>query len=264
MSGEALTALVMMAVFISIPAITIRMSRKRVLSSTYSSQHKSFLLSMSRRCPICNSIIAWRSPNVLRQDGTIISNAPRDLLYAEPGAEVQCPRCLKKWPMYDELEVKTSKEFRLLDIIETERIEEQLGTERRLVDNSSSKVEVERSFTVAKEWTKSSSIEYEKIRTSSNSSAVSIEVGVSIALKNTSEMSLKKKYGVLETETRRYDEHISVKIPPATKLQILLNWKRIWQCGIVKLLDDQDNTYSIPFKVAIGVTFDQSQTDEPV
>ncbi len=146
-------------------------------------------------------------------------------------------------------------------IIETQRIEEHLGEETREIDNSRSSVSIVRKITVSREWMQSCVLEREgtaKVGGELNLAKASWIVGV----KATAEGAVRKRYELTTEDRKSYSEELTIEVAAKTKVQIVLKWKQLWQCGVVLVRSGQDGAeVQVPFKVCIGPTFDQCQID---
>jgi len=68
--------------------------------------------------------------------------------------------------------------------------------------------------------------------------------------------TLKKPHQEIK-ETHRSEEEIG-----AEKREIDNSKKRIWQHGIITLHDERGGVSEWPFKLVVGITFDQTQVDQ--
>jgi hypothetical protein len=134
-----------------------------------------------------------------------------------------------------------------------------LGDEVRLIDNSKSSVEVSRRLTVTQEWLQSYVVEYERSGTTHGELAIGPSA---VGARLSAESKLRDHYSISGQIRKTHTEEVSVAVPAHVKLRIQLHWKQICQTGLVRLRDDQDRETSLPFSVAVGVTFDQTQIDE--
>jgi len=239
------------------------------------------------RCPICMQYPIV--PKYLRVDETPISpKTPYPEM--DRSAIAECPKCEHRWTVFSEsqpgmvrqktkiMTVQSNRLEKLTDknqsaasgiinftILETERVEEFLGSEQRLIDNSNSSTNLTRKFTISKEWSQSYTIEYENTTTRSREGGVDLQL-FSFKLGNlklTTQSNLKEKYSISESSKQTYGEEIVIQIPPYTKLRVFFQWKRLWQHGLIKFKDSSSETeFEVPFRVVIGVTFDQMQVDE--
>ncbi|NWF58397.1 MAG: hypothetical protein HXY43_03555 [Fischerella sp.] len=238
------------------------------------------------RCPLCKQYPIV--PKYFKIDETPI---PPKTPYPEMerSAIAECPKCKQRWAVFSEsqpgmvrqktkiMTVQSNKPGKVtekkqptvsgissLTILETERVEEFLGSEQRLVDNSNSATKLTRKFTISKEWSQSYMIEYEKTTTRGGESGLGLQLfNLNLGnLKLTAQNNLKEKYSISESSKQTYGEEIVIEIPPYTKLRIFFQWKRLWQHGLIKFKDRSGTEFEVPFRVVIGVTFDQMQVDE--
>jgi hypothetical protein len=231
-------------------------------------------------CPFCGQ--APIMPNFFDQNDQKI---PFRTTYSEMDAlaVAECPRCHQKWSVFSgtkagivrqhmsEITVKgdQSKISKIdienldignLDVEEAERIEEYLGSEQRLIDNSKSGIIVTREFTISKEWSQSYVIDYEK--TTSLGGGVGGGLLNLAIFKSTFQRTVKDHYSISEETKLTYSEKITLQVKENTKLRVIFQWKRLWQHGVLKVSTKKGEAFRIPFRVAIGVTFDQVQIDE--
>jgi hypothetical protein len=176
-----------------------------------------------------------------------------------------CPKCKEQWPVFSGGKVPDTSEQQVplvtnIEIKETHRSEEEIGSEQRIIDNSQSGIELERRFTVSKDWAQTISLEEETGKTS----GAEISVGISEVadIKASAEQKLKNRYTQTEQTRQTYAEEIILKVPGNTKLMVEFNWKRIWQHGDIIMNNDAGETLNFPFKVIVGITFDQTQIDQ--
>jgi hypothetical protein len=238
------------------------------------------------RCPLCRQYPIV--PKYFKIDETPISSkTPYPEM--ERSAIAECPKCEQRWAIFSEsqpgmvrqktkiMTVKSNKPDKSmgrnqstvsgivgLTISETERVEEFLGSEERLVDNSKSSTNLTRKFTISKEWSQSYTIEYENTVTRGGEGGFGLQFfNLNLGnIKLTAQTNLKEKYSVSDTSKQTYGEEIVIQIPPHTKLRVFFQWKRLWQHGLIKFQDSNSIAYELPFRVVIGVTFDQMQVDE--
>ena len=72
---------------------------------------------------------------------------------------------------------------------------------------------------------------------------------------------MRRTYSVSEDTKETCREEVSCQVPAHTKLTVVVRWKRIWQHGLVQTAQGAVSL-DIPFRVAVGLTFDQQQIDE--
>ncbi len=229
-----------------------------------SEEHKTFL-SSGYKCPNCNKTLLNRAGistvKFYSKDGTKMN-----IFTASFRGEIaECPHCGHRWNLYAKSSpIITPNKLEIVNIIETHRSEEILGEEKRLIDNSRSTSKTTRRFTVSREWSKSYSIQYENTQVN----GTELNLGLKLPetelanLKITSQETLNKQYSITEGTTENYTEEVEIEVPGSKKLKIIFTWKRIWQHGIIKFQDQNNQVFDVPFQVAVGVTFDQTQIDE--
>lgn len=215
---------------------------------------------LTYKCPRCGG---WPVvPRYLRPDGEQYRGL-KLLPQMDRGTLAECPKCNQRWSVFGSSvpppppSSPPPYEARLR---ETERVEEPLGEEQRIIDNSKSSVKVVRSLSVSKEWVQTYTVEYEKGRADGGKLDLALVQGVGIQA--TAESSVKERYAVSGETRRTFTEQISMEVPKNQKVKVLLHWKRIWQHGILELASAGAPTLEVPFKVVVGVTFDQTLTDE--
>lgn len=207
-------------------------------------------------CPSCGKM-SWRMP-IFEADGKERHLIPPwkidESMYA------QCFKCNARFPVLAKsVEPQDSTEFQLINFSETSRTEEPIGEDKRLIDNSASSIRVTRRFLISKEWSRLYTIDYEKSKATSQ--GISVDFLSLGNITSSIENSLKVQYAVNKGEKLTYSEEVIVEIPANTRVSISFQWKRLWQKGNV-LISYSGKTFSIPFCIVVGLTFDQSQKDE--
>lgn len=144
-------------------------------------------------------------------------------------------------------------------VIETHRSEEKIGTERRVIDNSKSSASLSRRFTLSKEWFQAYKVDNEKSRVIRGE--LNVGIGSTLGVKSVAETKIRTQYSVSENIRQICTDEVTIEVPPKTALEILFQWKRIWQHGFVRVQDNQTDAVEIPFQIAVGITFDQMQAD---
>jgi hypothetical protein len=236
-------------------------------SLEFSTEQKTFCQLM--RCPLCEAypIVA----TYVQANGVII---PRDvkLQAMDRSALAQCPRCNQKWPVFAKYTTEAPSlsptvttlhatalpnvkaEIAGFEFLETDRMEEYIGSDRRIVDNSKGSGTITRTMAVSKEWTKSVTVDLEKAISTTGEAGFKAFI---FDLKAKIDASLKHQYSVTEGTKHAYTDETSVAVGPREKNTYCLNWKRIWQNGLIRCLDRNNNEIgTIPFRVVIGLTYD--------
>jgi hypothetical protein len=223
----------------------------------YSKEHQKFV--MTTKCPMCGAYLLFSVPHFYKADGTRISSFTPSLR-KHRSAVAECPKCLQRWPVFETSPKYDSEQRQFISTEETERSEEHIGKEQRIIDNSMSSIDVTRQLTVSKEWSQTYAIDYEKA--SRVGGEVNLGVSGGLNLKLAAEEAIKTKYYISEGIKKTYSEQITFSIKSKTKVRIILDWKLIWQHGIAKFRDQKNQIIEVPFRVVAGVTFDQTQIDE--
>ncbi len=226
-----------------------------IWSDDYSKEYRHFKL--RNRCPACGASQGGFL-RLVKSDGTKL---PTISFQLDPDAHVECVRCHTKFSVFSSnVNQKESVEFSILELTETNRTEESIGTEHRVIDNSASSISLTRRFTIAKEWTQACNIEQENVK--KNIGEFGFETGAVAKIAFSVEEILITRYSTT-TETRRsYSEEVSVNVPAKTKVRISFHWKCLWQRGVIKVQTQNGSEILLPYKIATGITFDQTQTDE--
>lgn len=230
----------------------------------YSEEHKKFL-SSGYKCFKCNKTLLNRLGSVnaksYSKDGTEIAIGTigfrRDVV-------LECHDCTHRWNMYSKSNPIRPNKLEFVSIIETHRSEEILGIDQRIIDNSKSTSKTTRKFTVSREWSKSYSIQHENTQVNGTELNLGVKLPeIEIAnIKLTSQETLKSQYSISEGKKETYTEEVQVEVSGYKKLNVIFTWKGIWQHGVIKFRHQDNTEFYVPFKVAVEVTFDQSQIDE--
>src|SRR5271166_5183909 len=88
---------------------------------------------------------------------------------------------------------QNSREQRI-ELVETQAMEESLGEERRVIDNSASSAEVKRTFTVSKEWSQTIAINNETTTSVKGEVSTKLNLIVNLNLKLEAERKIREKY----------------------------------------------------------------------
>jgi hypothetical protein len=215
----------------------------------WSKEEKRYLLTV--KCPLCGGYIF--------QPRYYTSNGKR-ALYVQRPAFAECPKCKGRWPRYASSPIPSPTQVvGVLDVIEVDRIEEPLGDETRTIDNSGSNITVTRILKATKDWMQNYSIEAEQARVTGQGLEIGAkEIGT---FKANAEDTLRRKYSVSNEVRQTFSEEIGLTVPGRTKIRLTIQWKRIWQRGYVRIQHGPNRVVEVPFQMAVGVTFDQSQVD---
>ncbi len=146
-----------------------------------------------------------------------------------------------------------SSKYSINNIQEADTSYEPNGYEERAIDNSKNDGYIKRRLTISREWTRTISIE--KSTTTSLSASIGLQGFANLSL----EKALQDKYHVEVNERKTFTEEIELEVLPRSKTVLRIEWKTIWQNGIIELTDQDQNLIFIPYKVSKGLTFDQVQ-----
>jgi hypothetical protein len=161
--------------------------------------------------------------------------------------KVQCKHCGHTWVVYADYQNPFT-------IVETHTTEQPIGTTKRMIDNSSSRIPLHKELKLTKQWSRDWAVEYEKMRTVGTNMSARTKLGGE--WKRNVENQLRSKYTVSETSTDIYEDTVTVDVPAGEQWIVVTDWKRIWQHGMLQF---QDKT-EVPFKVAVRVEYDQKYT----
>jgi hypothetical protein len=200
------------------------------------------------RCPICGRFIWYTRQFVNGQEHRTLRLGALD----DPAAIEQCPRCDGRWFAYDQ--------SRLVEVIELpNRITEVVAHQEIVMDNSAGTSPMLRTKTIGHEWTQAYEVTLEE--------ASAIEKGIQIGKPDVATVSSMAKNALattyhLKNEARKsYTEEIPFDVPPGIRQVVTLTFKRIWQCGVIKLLDVAGNPLEVPYKVAVDLEMDMTRQD---
>ncbi len=145
-------------------------------------------------------------------------------------------------------------------IVEVQRVEESLGEEVRIIDNSKSVAGIHRTISVVREWTQAYVLERETSIT--GGAEISVRGAWAVDFKASAEGAIRKRYEISVAEKKTYSEELTIEVPAKTKVRLVLHWKQIWQRGVVVVRGSRTGAeLQFPYKVCVGPTFDQSQVD---
>jgi len=172
------------------------------------------------------------------------------------GAYMVCQKCGYRLVVFEADKVSRPS-IEVLDLVETYRSEERIGRDERLIDNAGSTAEVTRKLLVTREWSKDFKLEREVTDRASEGFTIGDEQVAHLSFET--ERVLKQRYSVSERSREVYSEEVIIVVPPGARLRVLIDWKKIWQHGTIKVQDSAKRIWPYQFRVIAGVTFDQSQ-----
>lgn len=223
-----------------------------------SDEHKKYL-SSGYRCPSCDAantnFLGMVTTNYYSADGKKIALIGGG---AVRGDIAECPKCGYRWKVYAKAAEAPPADDTSLEVVETDRSEEVFGEDRRVIDNTRNSGQTTRTITFTKEWTRSYDIQTEKAE--GTGAEFSLGVKDAAELKLSSEQKLRNTYTVSHETQETCSEQVTCTVEPRTRLTVVVRWKRIWQQGHIRMTRS-GNEVRIPFRVAVGMTFDQEQIE---
>jgi len=148
-----------------------------------------------------------------------------------------------------------------VELVETRRIEESLGEDRRVIDNTNSSAEVRRTITVSREWSQTIAIDDET--TTSVKGEASVKLKAIFNLKLEAERRIREKYTTSTETKRKCSDEVVITVPARTKIELVFAWKQVWQCGIIRAHAHDGSTVELPYRLCLEPTFDQKQVESP-
>lgn len=225
----------------------------------FSEEHRRFTAS-GWKCPRCDArlvnSLGSMTTNFYAADGHKLSQWAGAGLRADT---VECPKCQYRWKLYGNAPAVPPPAAEVAEVVETERGEEFFGEDRRVIDNSRSSATPTRSFSFSKEWSRTFQVEVERAK--GDGAELTLGAKDTAALRLSSEEKLRRTYSISQDTKETSTEDVSCQVPAHRKLTIVVRWKRIWQHGFV-VVSQNGVPLRIPFRVAVGMTFDQEQIEE--
>jgi hypothetical protein len=151
-------------------------------------------------------------------------------------------------------------ELAIVEVIEGQRSERPIGDDVRTLDNSGSSSVLSRDLKITKRWSQTCSIDIEQTNTRGSSRELLLHQLASIS-GDISE-TVRKHYSMTSETEEIFEDGIALSVPAHTAVQLTVQWKRLLQHGVVRLVDRRTNIiYEVPYESAVGLTFDQKQID---
>ncbi len=253
---------------------------------SYTPQHRRFLAS-GFRCENCHRMLL-AGPRYTHPDGRPVAKLA---MLATADAVAVCTKCSFRWPVYLEgvplqqpgvipqqqgavtpvphpgagtgpgvgqvQPILPSIGTRTVEVVETRRFEEPIGEEKRTIDNSGPATSTRR-IKVSKRWLRKYEMSAE--RAQSRKFGGKLPKALIIELSGEAETRLQRSYSVGGEEEQTFEEEIELTIPPRSIVTLVLSWKRIWQEGVVAVVQPDGERIEVPYRVVVGVTFDQAST----
>ncbi|HEY4454142.1 MAG TPA: hypothetical protein VGN81_07520 [Pseudonocardiaceae bacterium] len=194
----------------------------------------------TNKCPHCRR---WTFPHLTLPDGTKLG---RWILSGETARQAlaTCTKCGGSWPLFAQ-----PGAIDTVQVLETDRVEDAIGQDVRRIDNSGPASAVRR-IKATRRWMQR--VEFADDRTSTSTKGIDL-----FRFKASAETTLHRHFGGSAETEQTFEEGIELSIPPNTVLELVLHWKRIWQRGSVIGTDAAGGTIQLPFRIVVGLTFDQ-------
>lgn len=245
---------------------------------SYTPEHRRFLAS-GFRCENCRRMLL-AGPRYIHADGRPVLKIA---VVATADATAVCPKCSFRWPVYVEgaalrqpgavpqqpgavapqpgtgpvPPILPSIGTRTVEVVETRRVEEPMGEEKRTIDNSGPATSTRR-IKVTKRWLRKYEMSME--RAQSRKFGGSLPKALIVELSGEVESRLQRSYSIAGEEEQTFEEELELTIPPRSIVTLVLSWKRIWQEGAIAVIQPDGERIEVPFRVVVGVTFDQAST----
>lgn len=142
----------------------------------------------------------------------------------------------------------------VLGVTETHRSEEPIGADTRQIGNASGVGRVTRTIRVTEEWSRMISLDLHERDTDATATTLGPQW---LALKTSIEQSLERTYAISVSRREEFVEEIGVELESGAEVTVILALKRIWQHGVAHVLF-QGRRVNVPYRMAVGITFDQS------
>jgi hypothetical protein len=128
--------------------------------------------------------------------------------------------------------------------------------EVRNVDNLKSDVPFKRTIRVSRRWSQTIQVQTQLARESGTSGGLGVSSIFTAEVRKSLVQTLSSNYAVSSQMERVFEDTFEVEVPPRTRMQILLHWKRVVQTGMLRLRSSDGRTIVVPFRVGIDVAVD--------
>jgi len=142
-----------------------------------------------------------------------------------------------------------------VEIVQTDRYEMPLGSEKRRIDNLTSDAHVERRIKVSRQWKAEYRLDASELR----KTTTGLSVGWNAShVERTAQMQIVETFEIGTSTGQTHEEEVTVTVPPHSALNLEFRWKQLMQRGFVRFASSNGReAFSIPFEVVVGITFDQ-------
>jgi hypothetical protein len=144
------------------------------------------------------------------------------------------------------------------EVIEHGLEEEPAGETSYIEDNLHSSISSTRTITVENEWTRTLIFGRDQTHTQ----GISATIGVSVlSLEARLETAVTSHYSIQQGERQTFSQEVQERIPAHTRLKVIVDWKYVWQNGVVRI-SGQDKTIDVPFRLVQSLGFDRRSLTE--
>jgi hypothetical protein len=137
-------------------------------------------------------------------------------------------------------------------------IEPYRETSRRFNNRAGSTPATQR-VSVSEQWTQSIELSREHAHSLGGHVALGAQLG---SIASSAESTLRAHYGVTADAQRTYTDELTIEIPPHTLRTLHLEYKRVFQAGLVRASLGND-VVELPYRAAVALEMNWSQHDEP-
>lgn len=173
------------------------------------------------------------------------------------GAHMVCQNCSYKITVFEVDKLPKEEAVELVNLVETHRSEERIGRDERLIDNSSGPAAVTRRLLLTREWSRDCKLDQESSERSTEGFTLGGQDSTHFSLET--ERLLKQRYSITEGSREVFTEEVTLTVPPGVRLRVIIDWKNLWQHGVINARRGNDRV-SYRFQVLAGLTFDQTQS----
>ncbi len=187
----------------------------RTVGARPSKEYLAYITSGSK-CPHCGARIIYPTGLTLY----LADNSVKPLISGGKAKTAECQKCGYRFPMFDDSTTVDAPKTEIVEIVETERSEEFLGDDRRIVNNAESANQITRSLSFSREWSKSCQLDIE--RAQGDSASLNLGAKDTAALTLTAETKLWQTYSVSQNSKEVCTEEVSCQVSAHTNVTIVV------------------------------------------
>jgi len=128
------------------------------------------------------------------------------------------------------------------------------------MDNARGTTPMLRTKTITQDWSQTYELSVEEGAVSESS--IGVGKGGVATISAMAQNALKTTYRIGQETRKTYTEEIPFDVPPGKRQVMTLTFRRIWQHGILRVVDPNGETKDVPFKVVVDVEMDMVRKDE--